>query len=840
MTAQNGYRLTRREVVVDRLDHWVAWQFAPGTVEISPQGHLQPHRLQRRTNSVTDILAFLRLNVPSYFGGASPDEITLADAVIAGSDESSAVLVLDGDPTTYWEPELADIGVNISAHWWLIVDLGRLVFADRLVVDFVDEELGDPLLLFTVLVSDGLKPPGITSGRGQAFRKVFQTLQENTTQRHFEIDLTGLNAEVKAEGVRFVQIIATGSRGERGRQVSREVFEALPSAEQGAVEHYKRLPDGDEFLVSPDTYAQLDEASHADIRYFRDERARLADIEVWAAGDEILSGTLKRGGFADAGVQSLGLSSYIDGDLESFSRAQTAINTLAADPRREILFDMGAHFWVDSHRMAYSGSKSSFRSYSLEFSDGSLAADGSLQWTRSVEREQLQRSGVRFEGNSFDPVAARFFRITWQVIVGGGAADLAELQLYGAGFQPRVSLISDLIRLGGRRNLLTIEWDADTPPGTKVLLQTRTGNELEQLWRFFHKNGQEVTEDAYRKLLSIFRGDSLAVQISGGDWSDWSQPYAVPGGSAFASPSPRKFLTLRAVLVSDDADTAATLRSVKMRFGEPVAERVVAEVFPFKVDSLGVPIRLSLYLRPTFSADDPGFDEILIKAPSDMELRFDALYAGGEEEFVADVDLNRLRVAQATAIASDSDSLQVQFPTLERSSDVEVLRLDFETALFATGALLSIAVQNGATSNGAWQRVDAGDALPAAPGNTTTLVSRVGTRRVLQAVRVQPPVFSPNADGINDEAIFQFQVLRSGDDRGVRIDMFDLGGARVRVIEESREVSTGNYALSWDGRDDDGRLMPPGLYVARIRIGSSTDGAATTRDAVLETIVVAY
>ena len=114
---------------------------------------------------------------------------------------------------------------------------------------------------------------------------------------------------------------------------------------------------------------------------------------------------------------------------------------------------------------------------------------------------------IRFESAQFEPIKARFGRIQWTVEpIGIRLATMAEMQFYGAGFQPEVSLESDLIRLGGSRNLHAIEWDADEPPGTRVLIQTRTGDELGQILHYFKKDGTEVTEEQYGKTAVDFQG----------------------------------------------------------------------------------------------------------------------------------------------------------------------------------------------------------------------------------------------------------------------------------------------------------------------------------------------
>ena len=45
--------------------------------------------------------------------------------------------------------------------------------------------------------------------------------------------------------------------------------------------------------------------------------------------------------------------------------------------------------------------------------------------------------------------------------------------------------------------------------------------------------------------------------------------------------------------------------------------------------------------------------------------------------------------------------------------------------------------------------------------------------------------------------------------------------------------------IGWDGRDDTGVLVPPGVYYARLRIDTDTEGADIDEQ-VLRTIAVAY
>ena len=325
--------------------------------------------------------------------------------------------------------------------------------------------------------------------------------------------------------------------------------------------------------------------------------------------------------------------------------------------------------------------------------------------------------------------------------------------------------------------------------------------------------------------------------MAGSDWSDWSQPYEDALGSPITSPSPREFLEIRAVLLSEDPDQSATLRSIRLNFADPVAQGLAGEVSPFRVETLGEDQRFSFYLRPDFARRDPGFDEMMLVVPSDMRLRFEGLY-GGRALDLASADLSANSVSGVEVVPTAGDSLRVSFPVIGPDSDMEVVRLDFSTALFSTGAVVQASLQN--SSVGGWQRVDPGEAVGTVLGNTCSVVGAVKRGALLQDLVVEPAILSPNGDGINDEAFFRFKVVKVGDDSPVEVRIHDLGGRLIRRLVEQRGLSTGTYGLSWDGRDEYEAVVPPGVYLARLRVDTDTEGAAIEDEEILRTIAIAY
>ena len=99
---------------------------------------------------------------------------------------------------------------------------------------------------------------------------------------------------------------------------------------------------------------------------------------------------------------------------------------------------------------------------------------------------------------------------------------------------------------------------------------------------------------------------------------------------------------------------------------------------------------------------------------------------------------------------------------------------------------------------------------------------------------VTPNPFSPNGDGVNDEAAFNFSLMLFLEPVQLELDIATLAGTVVRRLDPvSRSV--GRHELRWDGRDDGGRLVPPGLYIYRFT--AFGDGEDKTQTGV---VAVAY
>lgn len=76
------------------------------------------------------------------------------------------------------------------------------------------------------------------------------------------------------------------------------------------------------------------------------------------------------------------------------------------------------------------------------------------------------------------------------------------------------------------------------------------------------------------------------------------------------------------------------------------------------------------------------------------------------------------------------------------------------------------------------------------------------------------PVASPNP--FNPAVELAFALAGETD---VVVELFDLRGQRVRTLAPGR-LPSGDHAVTWDGRADDGAALPSGTYLARLRAGA--------------------
>lgn len=98
--------------------------------------------------------------------------------------------------------------------------------------------------------------------------------------------------------------------------------------------------------------------------------------------------------------------------------------------------------------------------------------------------------------------------------------------------------------------------------------------------------------------------------------------------------------------------------------------------------------------------------------------------------------------------------------------------------------------------------------------------------RVLQVAAapqaLAPLTLSATPNPFNPQTSLAFSLPAAG---SARLAIHDLRGRRLRVLLDGT-VDAGDHAVTWNGRDESGRALPTGSYVARLETGGM---AVTTR-----------
>jgi hypothetical protein len=811
--AQQGHAVRGNRVIVNQATHWNAWAGAASLVRISQQDGLMPQLMRKNINAALDSPQF------SITGDGGP---------VVGSSPATRLNAIDGDMNTSWGPDPQ----SPLGDWWLDLHLGRLVVVQKIVIRFAEEGQGDPFLQFKVLAWRQPPPRSTTKYLLEGtdiprFWEIGRTSKPGKTQRVFEFEVRateGANADFVGDPLERIQIVALSTDSTKAYEVTQDEYATLPSPQQGAIEFYRQERSGRLTLVSEAEYQVIIPERRGPIRFYRREVPRIAEIEIFAAGDNVNLGLVDRGGSATieiggGDVKEIG-STVADGD---YSRGH---NGSAFDEETyEFLEDLGSLFWIDTMHFLTDGG-SALDVFTVDISDGTRAPDGSIQYIRVNDSSKGTGSatGIRYREIHTEPTKVRYLRSTFANPLSlHSYVGFTEVMLYGAGYVPEVVLTSDLVLLGASKNLISIDWDADTPEGTRVEVQTRTGDVLVEEQSFHDNKGNVVTESKYGRLPASKQGEITSRFEAGPDWSTWSVPYGEPGAE-ITSPSPRQYLQMRTTSSTDRSDTAATLRSIAVNMSNPVAAQLQGEIWPVRVGQVGVEEQFSLFVRPTFTESGQRFNELKVEATAGARMELLGVRLGTDAQFESG-DATEFAADELVLLSTASDTMHVQLPQSVRQG-TDLVEVRFRATILGNSASFRGFVRDASQSE-FWQRVDPGDATTLAASQTVTVLALEGSE-VIGDFRIVQSILTPNGDGINDDLRVEFSVARIAGDRAVTLEIFDLSGRAVARVEEHRADSRGQYALLWDGRDASGHLVPPGIYVARVDVDVDSDRAVNT------------
>jgi hypothetical protein len=397
--------------------------------------------------------------------------------------------------------------------------------------------------------------------------------------------------------------------------------------------------------------------------------------------------------------------------------------------------------------------------------------------------------------------------------VSSRAVIIGEAEIYGDGYINGAAYASNFIDLKAPAIWGDIRWGGQKEGEARVWIQSRAGKDLDPnvYWRYtgrgseisqFDEQGKALNAAAYALLKP---GEAAQITYDTQNWSFWSAPYdfAASSGTPVLSPGPNSVFQLR-------VDFHPTLREGgEVEFIEfkattpPLAEEVLGEVYPPEVP-LGETVQFTYAIRPTIRNQHSGFDQVEIATPFGVQ-SVDGVRLGG------------VAVDYTSQVAPDSSRFTIQLPAHLRDVDsggvIEVL---FRAPVLRYSTAFDGWVRDTERPLELAQRINPGDAA----GELASEVLSVRTTfsdRLLAGLQVSPRIFTPNGDGLNEVATFSFNLLQLTDAVPLKLEIYDLSGRRRRVVHEGLQQS-GRFSFTWNGADDEGEKVAPGIYLYRVRV----------------------
>ncbi len=364
---------------------------------------------------------------------------------------------------------------------------------------------------------------------------------------------------------------------------------------------------------------------------------------------------------------------------------------------------------------------------------------------------------------------------------------------------------------------------------------------------------------------------------SPGGWTAWSAPFdftdgqvaegATGGGILLPLPPLHRYIQFQLNFISGE-DSGISLDFLEFDFSSPVVSRgILAEIFPDTAAVLGLASGFSYVLKPDVSTTDVGFNRIDIAVPSPQatldsffvdDLRWERVQpvppgnlteadaaAWVSERLASKTWLDTMsvgtgsRFAAATYFDSSAALYKIGIKTrlftaldFPRGQDREI-EMNLTTPVYRLLTRFDSWIWNESTTQDLQQPTQPGNASDRLPSDAVR-VTVPGTSRSVTVQSVSPNPFTPNGDGINDAARWTFDVYLLTAATDISITVYSLTGGEVRRIVTP--ATAGELAVDWDGRDEAGNLVPPGIYMYRLFVDSDTDGNKEH----LGTIAVAY
>jgi hypothetical protein len=411
--------------------------------------------------------------------------------------------------------------------------------------------------------------------------------------------------------------------------------------------------------------------------------------------------------------------------------------------------------------------------------------------TNSINMEKVFQDADNQVSNpiaTFPPTDARYIKIIVDVLAQTASCALAEVEVYGEGYLPQGVYYSNVKKITKPVNFGSFQFIGNKPLGTNLYFSFRTGN----------------------------------TQNVDSTWSKWSDSTDM-NNSLFEVFEPRQYIQYRIRLTTDVLNTPV-VDEIRINYDTSnVCSGTNASILPQYAQILKEQ-NFTISINAQFNNNDLGIDTLFMLTPSPIKLQ--------------DVKVNNLTTAYQSKVTANN--LKIIFnSSIKSSSQIDI---NFIATPFLGVSPFKIYASSKLLLNNP-QRIDSKSKDGVEAWSIITL--GVPDKLIIRGEAIPNP-FTPNGDGKNDvtEILFYLGNIAQPVDligkeyRKLTIKIFDLNGRTIRSLfdKPTRAYAyVADNAIVWDGKDDSGNLVRPGVYIFQIFVDSDNGGEYLTK-----TVVVSY
>ena len=429
---------------------------------------------------------------------------------------------------------------------------------------------------------------------------------------------------------------------------------------------------------------------------------------------------------------------------------------------------------------------------------------------------------------------------------------ISEFEVYGQGFPKRATYRSKIIDLGAEQNfgrlfftatpMRVVHGEAVEAPDAQAFaeIEVRTGRDDDpNIYHEYTVTGKEkvVSRARYENDLrtgfartcascdfvqrSPRPGMRAGVTYDSDNWTFWSTPTTQSGLPLNLDSG--SFIQVFITFHSTRFEDFVRLDSLWVERAPLLAARVLGEVAPladpqpahgFGEVALGEMVEFAYDLAASFSGGNQrGFDQVHIHTGA--RPAFKELLVSGQ-------------VTDPAIVREEDDGLTVILPERVTRTNNAPLRIVFAAEVFelATTFLGTVADSQAETLP---QPIVSGDASETLSTNSLRVLSFADQQpALLQDLRLSTPVLTPNGDGVHDELGVAYALYGLPEQVPVELAIYALDGRRLATVPQGLQTA-GPQRVSWDGRDAEGRALPPGVYLISVALQSELRTAALLR-----------